>query len=380
MKKILFLMRHPLEDAYNLKFKFMGQMRACVNLGYDVSFIGYDAEKYYLCSVNSGSRKVIGKTHFHKYKKYRNTFAFFDMYSALADVLNTDSFDYIYMRSKPVTRKATSSLKKHKAKGGKLIVEIPTFGVNEASLSFARRLVNRFFAKSEKNFEQMIDRYTLIGENCPKIYKGKTAIEIANGVSIETIPMKKQIELGGEIHMIALASMREWQGFDRIINGMSQFSGVERLVLHLVGQDFDGSVQKWLKMAEGLNVIDNVIYHGAMYDEQLTNLFDNCHIAIGAMALHRRGNVVGSPLKVREYLARGIPFIYSYVDSALSGEEWFALKIQEDDSAVDFNIVVPWIKSIYTNSQAISEIRKFASENLSWETQLKSVFLNAEKV
>lgn len=72
MKKILFVMRYPLMDDYNLKSKFDGQMRACVNLGYDVSYIAYDDTNYYLCSLNRDNRKSVGKTHYNTYKKYRN--------------------------------------------------------------------------------------------------------------------------------------------------------------------------------------------------------------------------------------------------------------------------------------------------------------------
>ncbi len=379
MKKVLFLMRYPLDDDYNLKLKFNGQMRACVNLGYDVYYIGYDASSYYLCNVNSGEKQATGRTHFYKYKNYRSTFAFFDLYSALASVLKNRQFDFIYMRNKPVTSRAVSALKKHKSSGGKLIVEIPSYGVNEASLSFARRLIYRLSKKSKEKFRQLADLYTLIGNDCPDTYNGKPAMEIVNGVSLETIPMKKQNEIGSEIHILALASMRDWHGFDRVIRGISSCSADEKLILHLVGQDLDGSVQKWLSLAGELNVSSNVIYHGALYDNQLNEMFDMCHLAVGSMAFHRIGATTGSTLKVREYIARGIPFIYGYEDSALDGTEWFAIRFPADESPVDFDRVIPLIKNIYTNRDAVKEIRRFASENLSWEKQLRPVFTGAEE-
>ena len=380
MERILFLMRYPLDEGYNLKQKFMGQMRACVNLGYDVYHIGYDSKHYYLCSVNNGSRRIIGNTHLHNSKRYRNFIAFFDLYSSLAVVLDNEQFDYIYMRKKLVTTRAVSTLRKYKRNGGKLIVEIPTYGSKESSLGFLRTIANRFFAKSELEFEHLVDLYTLIGNKCPNQYKSKPAIEIVNGISLDTIPIKKKPQLDSEIHMLAVASMRDWHGFDRIIDGMSSYLGDERLVLHLIGQDFDGSVGRWLKLATELGVATNVHYHGPLYDEKLTDMFDQCHIAIGSMAFHRMGISIGSALKVREYMARGIPFIYAYDDSILTGNEWFAIKYPSDDSGIDFNQVVPWIRSIYSRPDAIDEIRRFACQYLSWETQFKPIFMKMREL
>ena len=374
MERVLFLMRYPIDESYNLKLKFMGQMRACANLGYDVSYIGYDKNNYFLISLNGGSKIKVAKTHFHRLNNYRSTVAIFDLYSALAKTLKNNVFDYIYMRKKLVTSKAIKLLKKHKNYGGKLIVEIPSFGVEEASLGLIRNLAIRFFAKYNKQFEEFVDLYTLIGNNCPSSFKGKPSMEIVNGVSLDIIPVKKQQELYSEIHMIALASMRDWQGFDRVILGMSKYSGNERLILHLVGQDFDGSVHRWMEKAEELNISCNVIDHGPLYSEQLTQVFDTCHLAIGALALHRRGGLVASALKVREYTARGIPFIYAYDDSALDGTEWFALRFPSEDEEIDFNRVIPWLKDIYARKNVAREIRQFAVEHMSWEEQFSRVF------
>ena len=374
MNKVLFLMRYPIDDAYNLKLKFNGQMKACVNLGYDVYYIGYNAKHFYLCSYKKGEAIEIGKTHFHHYRGYRSTFAFFDLYSALSIAINIEHFDYIYMRSKFVTHRAVKTLIKYKKNGGKLIVEIPTYGVKEKSLNSIRKIAKCMSVNNRNRFEQLVDRYTLIGANCPENYKGKPAREISNGIDLDSLPIKKYSTLNSEIHMLALASMRDWQGFDRVVLGMGNYIGEYRLILHLVGKDFDHSIEKWMTMAKELGVESNVLYHGALYGEELTSVFDTCHLGIGAMAMHRRGDIVGSPLKVREYIARGIPYIYSYEDTSLSGNEWFALKFPENDEPVDFNVVVPWIADIYNNSSFITEMRRFAKEKLLWETQLGSVF------
>lgn len=373
MEEILFLMRYPIDDAYNLKQKFDGQMQACVDLGYDVYYIGYGKDKIYLCSKNSGKRAELGRRRFKKLKNYRSTFAFSDLYSALSKLLKEQGFDYIYMRNKLVTPKAVRALKTHKDSGGKLIEEIPTYGVNEASLGALRVVISKLCSGAEKKLAGLVDMYTLIGNECPDTYKGKPAVEISNGITLKNVPVKKFAPIESEIRILALASMCDWQGYDRIIKGMKNYSGSHRLVLELAGDDFDGSVTRWLKLAEDLGLCDNVIYRGPCYDEQLTELFDKCHIAAGSMALFRKGSVIASTLKVREYIGRGIPFIYAYKDRALSGDEWFAMRLPADESDADFDKIIPWLENIYKKADFSAKMREFASENLSWESQFKKV-------
>ena len=48
MSKVLFVARYPLFGKYNLRTKFDGQMQAIKNLGYEVSFLAYDENFFYL--------------------------------------------------------------------------------------------------------------------------------------------------------------------------------------------------------------------------------------------------------------------------------------------------------------------------------------------
>ena len=93
-------MRYPLEDAYNLKQKFDGQLKSAVNLGYNVYYLAYDHKNVYLINVNSQTKEKICAATFGSMGAYRSTFGFYDLYRALAKVLKTIKIDCIYMRSK----------------------------------------------------------------------------------------------------------------------------------------------------------------------------------------------------------------------------------------------------------------------------------------
>lgn len=60
------------------------------------------------------------------------------------------------------------------------------------------------------------------------------------------------------------------------------------------------------------------------------------NIGIGTLALHRKGMKEASPLKVREYLAYGLPVILGYKDTDVDGKD-FVLNIGNYELNVNEN-------------------------------------------
>ena len=65
-------------------------------------------------------------------------------------------------------------------------------------------------------------------------------------------------------------------------------------------------------------------------------LYDRCHFAIASLGLHRIGIDVASTLKTREYLAKGMPFVYSgEVDVFRDEPAHFCMAVPADETPVD---------------------------------------------
>ncbi|WP_178019950.1 glycosyltransferase [uncultured Paenibacillus sp.] len=94
-----------------------------------------------------------------------------------------------------------------------------------------------------------------------------------------------------------------WQGLDEIA----------RLAAAKPDWGFDiiGPERGELEM-EGLQVPENMAFHGLLTRDRYQPLLDRADIAIGTLALYRKGMEEASPLKVREYLANGLPVIAAY--------------------------------------------------------------------
>lgn len=372
MKKILFLMRYPLNEKHHLKQKFDGQMKACVNLGYDVFHFGYDDSRVYLVNYNSGEKQAVGSTHFRKNSKYRNSFGFLDLFSAMKRVSKKQSFDYIYMRSKIMNWTSISALKHFKKNGSKIVVEIPSYQSDEKTLSSIRKVLMFVANTWNRKLPPLVDLYTLIGPDGGGKYRDRPAINIENGICLDTIPMREYKEQK-EIHLLALASMRKWHAYDRLIKGLGEYKGNKDIVIDMVGGDNDGSLLQWKELTKSYGLEDKVVFHGPKFGDELTEMFEICDAGIATLGLHRNGIMVGSVLKVREYMSRGLPFVYGYEDVSVPDDFSYALRVDANDDPVDMEKIVTWVMSVRSAPDVSLVMRKYAQDNMSWESIFKNV-------
>ena len=377
--KILFFMRYPLDENHHLKTKFNGQMQACVNLDAKVFFLGYDSHYVYLVNFNTGKRIPITKTHFRCFSKYRSTFGLLDLYSALSLVLDKFEFKYIYMRTKPINRTGYMAFQEYKKEGGKLIVELPAYNSTEKELSIGRTVVRKVLEKWNKKFTKMIDLYCAIGPDCGGCYNGRPAINIMNGVCLEQLPLREYMPQK-ELHFLALGSMRIWHAYDRLIEGLALYKGDVPVIIDMVGGDNDGSLAEWKALVNKRHLENKVIFHGPLYGSDLDKMFNVSDIGIATLGLHRNKMPSGSVLKLGEYAARGLPFVYGYSDKIIDGHTEFAYKVPEDDSPLDIDSIIDWALKMKAHPEIATKMRDFARDHMSWEREFESVFDRVERI
>ena len=78
----------------------------------------------------------------------------------------------------------------------------------------------------------------------------------------------------------------------------------------------------------------NVTAHGVKRTEDYREILGNADVAVGSLGLYRDGLAEASPLKVREYLARGIPSIIGYRDSDFPEGAPFILELPNQPDGV----------------------------------------------
>lgn len=378
-KKLFYIVRYPIYENFNLKGKFDGQLKAFQNLNMDVYYLVFDQEFFYL--VHNDEKKTICRTHF-TLPMYFHTMLYYDMHCAVLKSMDMVQFDYVYWRAAPAWHSSYKVAKKLHQKGIKILYEIPTYvKIGEKPRGVLRKIFTVYSKIWEKRLIKYLDLYVLIFTQDAKMDKlnGKPVAIIDNGVDVEAIPLRNPKKNGNDVHILALASMSYWHGYDRLIKSLHQYKGDRKVVLHMVGGNDGGMLPQWKKLAEDLDMGENVVFHGKMYGEELSEMFDLCDVGANALAQYTKNLNETSELKVREYTARGLPFLCSVEDPALDyAEEPFWLKVTNNDSILDMQEIVDFALKMREDKQHPERMRRYAERYMTWESQYAPIFQKLE--
>lgn len=321
-----------------------------------------DTFKYNKLSVfdeESRIRKIKSFLRYNSFLKY------------LKRVNNSYKIDVLYLRSSQPTRKLMNILDNKKLVK---ILEYPTYPFEEEYKQTRSKIELFIFGNNKrKKIENLADLVVAVSAE-KNLNVDEKFILINNGIQLEGLNIKKQNKKN-YLNLLSIANVAFWHGYDRIIKGLHEYYKTypeKEVFYHCVGEGAELTNLK--KLTKELNLEKYVIFHGTKTGEDLDKVVDECDIALGSLGFHRSGLTGGSPLKAREYCARGIPFVIAYDDWDFPETFPFVYRIPKDDSPVDINQVIKWYESLIKEYPNYSiEMRKYAEENLSWDAKMKPV-------
>lgn len=303
-------------------------------------------------------------------------------FSAVYEYCVAHHIEFVYARcfqnANPVLIRFFKKLKKA---GIHAVTEIPTYPYDHEFDTFPWKLkVGLFVDKMYRNsLSRRMDAIVTFSD-AENIFGQKT-IRISNGVDFDSIPLHHPSAIGhqpSELHLIGVAEVHIWHAFDRVITGIGEYykhGGKREVYFHIVGGVHPAERYKPCQWHPGLQAIidkygiqDKIIFHGTMFGDELTAIFNQCQFAIGSLGRHRSGITVIKTLKNREYATRGIPFIYSEQDSDFDMQP-YVMKAPADESPIDIQKIVDFLGH-FTMQPA--DIRKTV-EHLTWKIQMQKV-------
>ena len=372
MPTVLFLMKYPLHRRENLQRKFDGQLAAARALGWDAYCIGWDGRGMSL--LGDGTRTFLRRNRLAGLRGYDHTAIFPDLMAAAREAMKRIPVDVLYLRYMPTFGNAVGVLRALKARGGRLVVEYPTYPKEqENNRFFLRRQVFRHTDRVLARIHPMVDLYALIGAPCNGALDGRPAVNILNGVDVDAFPPHSPNAGDPAVRLLALASMSGWHGYDRILRSLADYRGGADVRVDFVGGDGDGSLAAWKTLAEELGLTDRVTFRGQLYGEALDRLIETCDVGVGSLGMYRYGLTQGMTLKLREYMARGLPFLTAVDDPALPDDPAFALRVPNDDTPIDMAAVVAFANRAKEDPEAPRRMRAYAKASMSWESALRGV-------
>lgn len=200
--------------------------------------------------------------------------------------------------------------------------------------------------------------------------RGVPGYVMPNGIELSGIALRQIKRESKRICIMCCADFNYWHGYDRLLYGLKRYRDKKDIYIYFVG---DGREKDSLvDLTRTLSLEKTVTFLGCLTGSGLDDIFNRCHIAIGSIGLHRLSFRQVSPLKHREYCARGIPFCFSGEDPDFPQGLPFVLQLPADDEPVDFAEIVSFANE--TDSQEIvSQMRQWASEHICWSIKIKKL-------
>ncbi|MDD5824663.1 MAG: glycosyltransferase family 1 protein [Prevotellaceae bacterium] len=370
--KILYLVYHGFSDESGISKKIHYQVKGLRQNGHEVHLCYYDFDpRGHRCRYVGN--KVIADYGTGALAAIRSRTQLDCIYNFCA----VNSIEMVYARSfmnaSPILVRLFHKLNK---RGIKCITEIPTYPYDSEFKGYPLKYkiplyIDKLFRKALAKKMEAIVTFS----NEETIF-GKRTICISNGIDLDSIPIhnpKKQ----NDIHLIAVAEIHYWHGFDRLVAGMGEYyklnPDARKVFFHVVGWEDDrGTTSNGYltveQTAKKYNIGQYVVNHGKLFGDKLDEVFNQCVFAIGSLGRHRSGITNIKTLKNREYAARGIPFIYSETDNDFEDKPYI-IKAPADESPVNIRQIVDFIDTHDVNP---TEIRNTV-EHLSWRFQMEKV-------
>lgn len=257
--------------------------------------------------------------------------------------------------------------------GVRIALEIPTYPYDAEfrETGAKEKLQLRIDRMFRRRLARQVDRIVTFSDDT-EIF-GQRTIRISNGIDFGTIPLKVEAnDISDEVHLLALANIHPWHGFDRVIEGLGRYYAAPHtrtVRLRVVGDGLDWLLDDYRRIAEKHGITPYVEFTGPLSGTELDTQFAWCDMGVASLARHRNGIESLKSLKNREYAARGIPFVYSERDTDFDAMP-YVLKAPADDTPLDIAALLGWLDAA---DRTPGPIRASIEGALSWERQMKRV-------
>lgn len=372
--------------------KVVAQTNALKSLGVKVTLASFYDEKSIAFISNEDTTKLkLDEEKFHQKK--------LDQLFKAAYIKTEDSnYDVVYIRHVTLTFEQIRFMHKLKRDGIKIVYELPTYpyikekiiSINKAFKDFKIAIALRIIFKQlmEKFYwiftSNIIDQIVTYSDD-DRIF-GVPTIKINNGIDVDLIKPISEIEKNGdELHIIGVANISSWHGFDRLILGMADYKSRNKclpIIFDVVG---NGQARVELENLVREHELERyVIFHGLKFGEELDEIYNIASLGISSLGLHRINIFRASALKTREYLAKGLPILVTNSDTITEHEEGlrYSFIIESNEAPIDIEELIKFIENLKKRTCLVNDIRAFATQNLTWKNEMKKVIfcLNNENI
>jgi hypothetical protein len=387
--KGLYLSNIDPNKSFGYMPKILGQVKGFQQLGFEMDLICFNHE-HEIVLVPFGAKEENYERETPILLAFASNNLFGRRLSLLRQMLKyleSQQVQFLYLRYPRSDPLFLYFLHKVRSKCPKLLIlsEFPTFPYDkEYFLPFS--LKDAIIFLLDKLTRQYLSRFIdrAISVNYEKPIFGIPIISIDNGILVAdytTIIYSLDVSPPA-LNLIGVANVNTWHGYDRVLHGLGHYyvqnHHPERsVVFHIVGAR-EPYLKELLALVTQLKITDYVVFHNPCQGKVLETIFVGCQLAVGVLGGHRKGLEVMSPLKNREYCARGIPFVFGHEDPDFPPDFPYALHLPSNEDPIDIQALINFIEKmgkINQNLNISEEMRTYATDHLDWSVKMKKVAL-----
>lgn len=322
--KIAYVVGEGLDKEHGVSKKIYNQIEYWTSKGHEVKLFYFSNKP-----LNSMFNKIE-----HEIINYKNRIHFVLNNIGIKTIEKWQP-EIIYFRFYLFSRTFYSMLKKFPT-----VLEVNTDDIEESKIHMPY-LARKFHLLTRELLMKNVSGFVCVTDELKRKFdKYKNPIEtIPNGITPPFIGRNNGIKDSEKRKQIIFLGSpnQSWHGIDKI----------HQLAKKLPNFDFH---------VVGTNEIDNPVVnlkqYGFLNENEYLKIINKSDVAIGTLALHRKGMNEACPLKTREYLKYGIPTIIGYKDSDFSDHKTaFLLKLQNEEDNI--NNSLSDIKLFIENSREI---------------------------
>lgn len=365
----LYLAFEKLSDSSGISKKIVSQKKA-------LEYNGFTMELAYIKENPGGSRVLMVDDNviINYGNGIHSKINYYTKFDPLFHYIVDRKIDILYIRYiHYATPFFVNFLKKMSKNQVRLFLEIPTYPYDEEYRHKGLFMTIKMWIEkiSRKSMAKYLENIVTVSDD--NFIFGRPTIRISNGIDIEAIKLRKpQFERTDTLRLVAVASISSWHGYDRLIVGLKEYYSKKQLLkvtINIVGGGNAKTIDFLKQLVVECNLSEYVFFLGPMFGVQLDQIMDNSDIAIGSLAIHRKGLTQARSLKNREYAVRGIPFIFSEIDEDFEGEP-FVLKVPPDESPINIEEIIKFYQRLMIIPE---EIRNSVGNKISWNVQMKKI-------
>ncbi len=197
---------------------------------------------------------------------------------------------------------------------------------------------------------------------------------ITNGIEIEHCQLRNLHPFtGNELNMfMLLGAGASWHGIDRIIDSLESYKGEKKITLDLIGNlsELD------LKLINASTIKNQIRVIASVNALELNGILNKYHIGIGTLSLYKKSLNEATPLKTREYFARGFPIVIGYIDTDIDNHNEFQIysyQVPNNDSLINIETLFQFVEFVYRDINHTEKIRALAIEYLDTKVKMNQL-------